>query len=547
MVEKVDPRSDTDDGVSEGNHDRAFRIESRYVIPILCGILLFAFVVRMSLLPRESLWYDEIATMDHLGQPTFGQFLDAVRKQNPKVPPVYLGLEYYWAKFIGGGQISLRFMSLIPAMLSIYLGFLLLRKIHSPEAGLLTAYLMAASSTHVFYSLEVRMYSLLLMLLLFSIYAYFVALESNNRLWWIAHILTTTVIVFTHQLGLLILPCLAIHAYFFGFKSWRARIIWTACHTVAVLTIVPWLFTINTENLGGDYHYMSAPIIFTQSAIPDPNTPSIQNMLFSWTTPPAHWNNTMIYQWTGTIGTLFLTIGNALVMGLYIIGTGLVFRNLTRRFRTRTDPVAAGRLVFLVSLFFVPGTLLFILSYLWVPCFIYRYLQISLFAMMACLVISLLSLSNVKMRSRMIALLLIGTTLQIVVDGRVSQRGAWSTMISMAEAEPHQTPRLHVLAQNEEQLRYADAYLNWNLRDSELTTFPYLTISDLETYLLTPYAEAFEEFGPQYYGDVVLALSPEDRLQLTDYLDKYKIAYTVDHIFARDYIDYIRLNPPPLP
>ncbi|MFP6584197.1 MAG: glycosyltransferase family 39 protein [Candidatus Hydrogenedentota bacterium] len=545
MIEKADPRSDSNDSVIEGNGDIVFQIDPRLVTPILFCILLFAFAIRMWLLPQESLWYDEIATMDHLDQPTFGQFLDALRKQNPKVPPVYLGLEYYWAKFIDGGQISLRFMSLIPAMLSIYLGFLVLRKIHSPEAGLLTAYLMAASSTHVFYSLEIRMYSLLLMLLLFSIYAYFSALETKNRGWWIAHILATTVIVFTHQLGLLILPCLAIHAYFFGFKSWRTRIIWTACHTVAVLTILPWLFTINTDNLGGDYHYMSAPHILTPGAVPDPNIPSIQNMLFSWTTPPAHWNNTMIYQWTGTIGTVLLTIGNALVMGLYSIGAGLVLRNLSKYFRNRTDPVASGHLIFLASLFFVPGTLLFLLSYLWVPCFIYRYLQISLFAMMACLVVSLLSLSNVKLRYGMIALLLIGTTLQIAVDGRVSQRGSWSIVISRVEAEPHQSPRLHLLAQHEEQLRYADAYLNWNKRDSELKKIPYFSFSDLEKYLLVLYAA--KRIDSEYNGDVILALSPEDRLQLTDYLDKYQIAYTVDHIFARDYMDYVRLNPPPLP
>lgn len=518
-------------------------IDPRYVIRILCGILLLAFLIRAVDLPRESLWYDEVATIEHLDEPTFGKFLDAVRKWNPKVPPLYLSMEYYWAKFIGSGQISLRILSLIPGMLSIYLGFLLLKKLHSKEAGLLTAYLMAVSATHVYYSLEIRMYSLLLLLLLFSIYSYFRLLETKSRPWWIMHIGTTVAIVWTHQLGVMILPCLALHAYFFGFKNHRSKIVWTAWHTAAVFTFIPWFFTVDTDNLGQEYTYFTAPVLFAKSF--DPNAPSVQHLISMWITPPNHWNNYLsTYEWKGSVSTAVLFFGNALMVALYAIGAGLSIWNVVLYFKKPTDRVAGEHLIFLLGLFLIPITTLFIVSYVWEPSFMSRYMLISLIAMMACLAISLVTIPLKSLRTFMISALVLGTLCQVVVDNQAPHRGSWSEVVFRLEAEPHASPRLHLLSQDEVQLEYAHQYVLWNVRDPRVTPMPYDDFSDLELYLLIPYNEATKEVGHQYYGDAVLALTPDDLRMFTDYLDGHEIPYTTEHIFGRDYLAYVRVNPP---
>ncbi|MFP6584198.1 MAG: glycosyltransferase family 39 protein [Candidatus Hydrogenedentota bacterium] len=519
-------------------------IDPRYVVRILCGILLLAFLIRAVDLPRESLWYDEVATIEHLGEPTFGTFLDAVRKWNPKVPPLYLSMEYFWAKLIGSGQISLRILSLIPGMGSIYLGYLLLAKLHSKEAGLLTAYLMAVSATHVYYSLEIRMYSLLLMLLLFSIYSYFRLLETKSRPWWFIHIGTTVAIVWTHQLGLMILPCLALHAYFFGFSDHRSKIVWTAWHTAAVSTFIPWFFTVDTDNLGQEYTYFTAPVLFAKFF--DPNAPSVQHLISMWITPPNHWNNYLsTYEWKGSISTAVLFFGNVLMVALYAVGAGLSIWNLVQYFKKRTDRIAGEHLIFLLSLFLIPIVTLFIVSYVWEPSFMSRYMLISLIAMMACLAISLVTIPVKKLRTFMISALLVGTLCQVAVDSQAPHRGSWSEVVQLLETEQSLTPRLHVIGPTETELKYAQQYVVWNIQDSRMKSIPYFSFSDLEMYLLGGYVQASRTVGNQYYGDAVLVLSPEKLLQLTDYLDKYKISYTVVHIPARDYLDYVRLNPPP--
>ena len=209
-----------------------------------------------------------------------------MREANSPVQPLYLILEYFWAKIVGDSEISLRFLSLIPGLLSIYFAFLLVQKLHSREAGCLTAYLMALSSVHAYYSIEIRMYSLVLLSVLFSIYSYFRSIESNGIRWWLAHIITTIIIVWTHVLGVFVLPCLAVHAYFFGFSRWRGRIVWTLLHSLAVFTIVPWILTNDMQDITAQYEFRQVPTLLVHDTIPP--RPSVQATLQHWIASPMH-------------------------------------------------------------------------------------------------------------------------------------------------------------------------------------------------------------------------------------------------------------------
>lgn len=505
---------------------------------LLLLILAFALLIRVSLLPRESLWYDEVTTTDHLSEPTLEHFLEAVRYWNPKVPPLYLSVEYYWAKYIGDGRVSLRILSLIPGIFSIFLGYLLLAKIHSREAGLLTAYLMAVSASHIFYSLEIRMYSLQMVFVLFAVYSYFRLIESRTGFWWFVHVATTVPIVWNHQLGVIILPCLAIHAFFFGFGNWRETVKWCALQCAAVLSIIPWFLTVEFGNLGWEYKRFIPPVLFSYMNL---EATSVQEILSNWINPQSYWITPLRYEWMGPIESRLMFLCNGIMIAFFVaVGAHCVWR-IVRYFRNRETPEVAGNLIALMLLFFVPVASLFILSYVWEPVFFARYVLISMVAMMGCLSLSLVEIPRAKLRTFLISLMLACTIIQLSIDVRVPQRGAWLKVVQMAEAEPARSPRIHVMCRSERDLKVARQHIKWNIRDSDMKSTPYFSFDALRRYLLGGYAR--KTVGGRYLGDVLLLIDPDDLIQVTDYLDEYDVKYEKEMIPARDFLAYVRLFP----
>lgn len=506
-------------------------------------ILGLAVLLRIILLPRESLWFDEAATTAYLAEPTFFEFVQALRRLNPDVPPVYLWIEYQWAHNISDSHTSLRILSLIPALFSIVLAYKLIDRLHSRQAALITSYLMAVSSTHIYYSLEIRMYSMLIVLLLFSIYSYFRTIEHGSRLWWAAHIATTIAIIYTHQLGILILPCLAAHAWFYGFPDKRTKVIWAGLHTLTVATFIPYFLVHEREGFGEIYNSFKPPLLYADRF--DPNEPSLYHTIFMWMTPPGHWNNwESTYQWLGTIGRTLLGLGNTLAIIIYLGSLGFFTRHTVSAIRKHgLKSENAGRLIFWAVLFTAPILFLFIVSQVWRPIFMSRYLLLQMIAMFVCVSIAIANLSNKKQRTALIAALVCATLLQVLVDVRHPHRGSWTALAEEAQTDRHPNPKLHIYATERSDLEYADQYLKWNVNDPGVRIIPYLSFNDLDIYLLRSYATPSLRVSTQYYGDMIIAVDAKARNDVIRYLDQHDIRYAIEPKPGRDYHHIIRLHP----
>lgn len=149
----------------------------------LLGTLVLAGILRFYGLSIQSFWNDEINTW---GLSTYGDGPSGVLRHFPREgigvhPPGYYLLIYLTAQYLGESEWALRLPSAVAGFLSVFVTYLLGRRLYSWREGLIAALLMAVLWTPVYYSQEARMYSLLLLFTLLAVYLWIPILRSLDR------------------------------------------------------------------------------------------------------------------------------------------------------------------------------------------------------------------------------------------------------------------------------------------------------------------------------------------------------------------------------
>jgi len=124
---------------------------------VLLAITLLGMLLRMARLTFQPLWWDEGYSVYFATNP-----LGAMLSQTALDihPPLYYVLLHGWTGLLGPSPLALRLMSVAIGTLTLPLTYVAGRWLAGRRAGLLTAFLLAVSPMHVFYSQEVRMYGL---------------------------------------------------------------------------------------------------------------------------------------------------------------------------------------------------------------------------------------------------------------------------------------------------------------------------------------------------------------------------------------------------
>jgi len=130
-------------------------------------IVVVAFATRLYHLNAQSLSYDE-AVSDYL---TRLGTIEMIRWTASDVqPPLYYSVLKIWTTVAGHTEYSLRFLSLAFSLLAIPLFARLGARLNSPNAGVFAALVAAVHPWYVWHAQDARMYSLLLLLSLWSTY-----------------------------------------------------------------------------------------------------------------------------------------------------------------------------------------------------------------------------------------------------------------------------------------------------------------------------------------------------------------------------------------
>ncbi len=214
---------------------------------MILAILLFAIILRVINL-NQSFWLDEaisgLAARDYSFVGIIKDFLPGDTH-----PPLYYLLLKFWTNIFGFSEISMRNLSVIFGVATVYVVYLLGRKVKDEKFGFLASLFLATAPLHIYYSQEVRMYSLSTLAVSLSIYGYLYVLEKTKTKNWILFSLSLLFVGLVDYLPLLILPVF----WLFGFlnkkgKSWWRNFLLSHLPLLAFLVI--WFPIFYKQTLG---------------------------------------------------------------------------------------------------------------------------------------------------------------------------------------------------------------------------------------------------------------------------------------------------------
>jgi 4-amino-4-deoxy-L-arabinose transferase-like glycosyltransferase len=161
------------------------------------GLLLLAFALRTYALGVRELPFDEIASVFiavrgplHL----LTYLRDAIREH----PPFYYLLLSLWMVPAGQSEFAVRFLSVIIGLTTVAAMYRLVRKTTRLPAALLATFLLVISPFHIAASQNARMYGLLALFSLLSIFFFVRLLGQDRARWWGLFWLVTGLGMFTH-------------------------------------------------------------------------------------------------------------------------------------------------------------------------------------------------------------------------------------------------------------------------------------------------------------------------------------------------------------
>ena len=163
-------------------------------------IVLFGLLIRITSLDKpEGLWNDEYISWYISSKPLFSDFFSAVYK-NCHMPFYYLYLKIC-SHLFGSEDIILRFSSVLPNIAGIILIFFTGKMLKDEKTGLLCAALAAFSGFMIYFSQEVRFYSILFLFSTFSVFFTLKLIEKQNTPNYTGFYISNLMVMLTHTIG----------------------------------------------------------------------------------------------------------------------------------------------------------------------------------------------------------------------------------------------------------------------------------------------------------------------------------------------------------
>lgn len=211
-------------------------------------ILIVSFFLRLMAI-NQSFWLDEATTATVARSVSWADYFNKFIPGDFH-PPLYYVLSKAWGIIFGVNEPSLRILSVIFALASIYLVYKITQIVADETAALLAALLLSLAPLHIYYSQEARMYSLTMALSALLIYTYLLFKKSPS--WGNKKLLVGSIValVYTNYLSLLmIIPILL---DFYNSKKSKKFILGAVqISLVSVLIIAPLFYLVTLPQVGG--------------------------------------------------------------------------------------------------------------------------------------------------------------------------------------------------------------------------------------------------------------------------------------------------------
>ncbi|MBN1220393.1 MAG: glycosyltransferase family 39 protein [Anaerolineae bacterium] len=346
--------SNADYSDKTGQHQDSFiqiGTRSHLVLPI---ILLTGFVLRLYKLGEQSLWYDETVSAFLASQAPLDLIAHTARDIHP---PGYYLILHFWTILAGNTEFALAYLSLIFGVLLIALTFHAARYFADKLTAIWTALLVACSPYNIWYSQEVRMYTLGAVLGLAATYYGLRALENNKKntesrflewLFWLGYVVLAAFGLYTLYYFAFLL--VVINVFFLMYTLWPgakrfALVRLLFANSLVLLAYLPWL-----------------PTAWRQMS--NPPVPPWRSQMDLWSIMLESWSALTLGQSVKPTTIWFILF---LALALFILGLGHLYR-LPSPAKSPTRSPA----LFLFFYTFGPLTIIYLLSFI-TPLYHVRY------------------------------------------------------------------------------------------------------------------------------------------------------------------------------
>lgn len=319
------------------------RLKFTYLRLSLYLLVLLSFLIRVYNLSFESFDMDEADGVAFASRPLI-EAITLFTRPGENGPLYYLLLKI-WMYLVGSSEFAIRFLAVMPGVLSVPLLYNLALKVSGRREGLIAAVLVTFSSFLLYYSQMNKMYSLVLMTSIISCYLLLRALEEGKWKLWGLYAFFVTLSMYLHIFAALMIP------WHLAYYLWKAKgRTWPLAPGLAAFAAV----TLPYLPLG----FLRLNMLATPSAL---------GRLYFGPQSPLGMVSTLSREY----GTSFDQLPSTLLYSFFVGMTGLGLVSLLSKSRSRLS-------LFLVIGLVVPIFMTYLMVALGAPLFSSRYLIITL-------------------------------------------------------------------------------------------------------------------------------------------------------------------------
>ena len=186
-------------------------------------IISTALFLRFFMLGSQSLWMDEAAVYTKTNVDSVKTVYSKVFSHGGHIGPLFHILNYLFCFLFGYSEWAIRMPSAIYGTISVILVYKIAESLKNKNVALFSATLMAISPIHIWYSQEARMYSLWIMLILFTTFL-FIKILQEKKLWlWILFTIFASLSIWTFLNSIFVFFALGLYLLIY-FKKYKREL-----------------------------------------------------------------------------------------------------------------------------------------------------------------------------------------------------------------------------------------------------------------------------------------------------------------------------------
>src|SRR3990167_5325693 len=179
------------------------------ILILIAGLILRIYKI------NQSLWLDEAINVTFVKNLNLKSLITEYSIGDFH-PPLYHILMRGWILLFGTSEFSIRLPSVIFGLATVYVVYLIGRKLFEEKTALIAATLIATSPLHIYYSQEARMYMLAAFFTSLSVYFFVSIAKKETLIYWFGFVVSTVLMLYSDYLPYFVLP--AYVSYLFIFK-----------------------------------------------------------------------------------------------------------------------------------------------------------------------------------------------------------------------------------------------------------------------------------------------------------------------------------------